>query len=308
MRVFEYCREVPTFVGKRFLVLSDMHILKEGSLEKLCIIKEYIEENATECSYDAIFVVGDIIDATNVLRINNFVSNELLEFMRFLGEVAPTYICYGSHDLALMDREDGPVNWYPDEKIFRERFLDKAYGFKGIQNLDNGTQDIGDGYTVSVFNPPLIYAMDTPDGDNKYLVEEQFAFLNDLDEDKINTLLCHYPNAIRYLYRKGKLNNVDLAIAGHNHNGITQFVPLEFFLNFIGMQNRGLITLGKTLLPKDVRGVDPLSYRTDLLINPAVTSLAECTGGLAKFDKLFYVGATEVIFEPDMELKRIKIN
>lgn len=308
MRIFEYYRDVPTFVGKKFLVLSDLHIFKENSLGKLCTIKEYIEENAGDSSYDAIFVVGDIVDATNVLRFNNFVSNELLNFMKFLGEVAPTYICYGSHDLAFMDKEDGLLDWYPDEQIFQERFLDKVYGFSGIQNLDNGTQDIGDGYTVSVYNPPLVYAMDSPDGDNKYLIEEQFSFLNNLTQDKVNTLLCHYPNAIKYLHRKGKLNNVDLAIAGHNHNGITQFIPLECFLNLIGMKNCGLITPGKVLFPRDVRGVEPLSYRTDLLINPAVTSLAECTGNLAKFDSLFYVGATEVIYEPCMELKKVKMN
>lgn len=305
MKVLEYSQSVPNKVGKKFLALSDLHVFTDKDVKKLFKIINYLEkaEDKDEI-YDAIFLVGDIVDGTNVLRFNDDVTAELIAFIKTLAEFAPTFICYGSHDLACLYEgklEKGASHWLVDQEAFFERLIDKVAGEKNV-HVEEGTKDIGDGYTVSMYNPPLEYAMLKPDGDNRYLYRDslKYDFLKKLDANYINVLLCHYPNAIRFLFEQGLLNNVDLGVAGHNHNGMTQIGLLEVF----NKGNKGIITPGKSRDKEDtaeVKGVIELSDRTSLLINPAYTSLAACTGKLHSMDGLFYSGATEINFYPAEE-------
>lgn len=305
MKTMVYTQKVKKDVEKRYLALSDLHVFTDKDIKKLYGIIKYLEKSEDKgIVFDAVFLVGDIIDGTNVLRFNSKATAELIAFIKTLGLYAPTFICYGSHDLAFYfngQLEKGENPWCKDEIAFKERLLDKIVGEKGINILD-GTKDIGDGYTVSVYNPPLEYAMIKPDGDNRYLLQEKlnYDFLRNLNPDNINTLLCHYPNVVRFLFEQGLLENVDLGIAGHNHNGMTQIALLELF----NRGNKGIITPGKSREAEDtaeLKGVVELSDRTSLLINPAYTSLAPCTGILQHADGLFYRGATEINFVPDDE-------
>lgn len=293
--------------GLKVLVLSDLHIFSQKDI----ITVENLLEELKNNNYDAIYLVGDIIDATNILNWDN-VSGRLLELMSFLGHIAPTYIVYGSHDLAY--RTTSKKNpWLKDEVTFKERFLDKIAGFNGINVLENETKtlDANKEYTISGINPSLDYAMTTPDGNTEILLKEKerYEFLNNLNANQTNTLLCHYPNAVMDLYNHGLLPNVNLSVAGHNHNGCTQFkfIPVEDVLDLFKNYHRGLITPGKSVKPKDtanLRGVTVLDSDSLLLINPSVKTFAACTGPLAKLDWMFYKGYSEIEYIPENKLSR----
>lgn len=292
--------------GLKVLVLSDLHIFTENDIKKVELLLDKIKSN----NYDAIYLVGDIIDSTNALKLSREVNGRLLELTAFLGHIAPTYIVYGSHDLAHRSIYD---SWIDDEKYFKREFLNKIAGYHNINVLENETKSLkaGTGYTISGINPSLDYAMKTPDGNERILLHEidKYEFLTKLDPTNTNTLLCHYPQAIMSLYNAKILKNIDLSVAGHNHNGCTQFkfIPVELFLNLFRQNNRGLITPGKSLNLKDtekLRGSIELGENSKLLINPAFKTFASCTGKLEKLDWMFYRGYSEIEYVPEENLSR----
>lgn len=292
--------------GLKALVISDLHIFSAKDIYEV----EKLMDNLKNNNYDAIYLVGDIIDATNILNWHDAITGRLLELIAFLGHVAPTYIVYASHDLAYRTTTK---LWLRDEETFKEKFLDKIASYPNINVLENETKSLKEGtdYTISGFNPSLEYAMTTPDGNTKILLQEQerYDFLTKLQPDKTNTVLCHYPNAIIDLYNEGILQNANLSITGHNHNGCTQFkfIPVETILNFFRQYNRGLITPGKSIMPKDtktLRGIKVLDSNNTLLINPSFKTFAACTGPLAKIDWMFYHGYSEIEYIPEESISR----
>lgn len=293
----------------RVLVLSDLHIFSDKDIPNINSLIKEVEAG----KYDAIFLVGDIIDATSVLKYNSRVTGILLDFIKLLGSLAPTFITYGKHDIAEFYQSPKPY-WAPDELTFYEEFLDVVAGFNGVNVYSNKPYSLKKGHTVSMINPTLQYDLKTPGGNPDELMKdsEQYKFLSKLNPNFNNILLCHYPNAIITLYQKGLLSNISLGIAGHNHNGITQIVPLEMFLNFIGETNRGLITSGSSVNLKEtkfLRGVVELDSSTNLLLNPAIKTFTPCTGNgnLEKLNWMFYPGASIINYVPEAEYSLVRI-
>lgn len=284
----------------KMLILSDLHIYNYKTIKKLNNIQKYLNAN----KYDIVCLVGDIIDSTNMLTLENDTYEKLLDFIQYLGTYAKTFIVYGSHDISY--RNYKKWIWECDFKTFKDKFLSKISKYKGVKVLENETVDLGNGYTISGFNPSFNYAYTK--NFKKVLIDEGgYEFLNSLNPRNTNIFLCHYPNVITELSNTKYLNKVDIAVSGHNHNGMTQLkvFPLEKFLNFFKQNNRGIITPSKSFKLKDtikVRGNIKINDKTTLIINPAVTSLANCTRFLKTFDCLFYSGATEIKFIPSKEL------
>ncbi|MCM1053805.1 MAG: metallophosphoesterase [Ruminococcus sp.] len=303
-KIFEYETTVAKETGKKFLVISDLHIFSDKDVR----IIEDLMENLKGLKYDAIIIAGDIIDSTNVLDMNDYVTGKLLEFISFLGNIAPTYIAYASHDLGYYyyTKDKNIYPWLPDIETFNKKFLNQVASYHNISVQESEVQDLGDGYKIGVLNPSLEYAMRYPDGDFDVLSKEmdRYSFIKDFNSSDVNTLVCHYPNVIFDLQNLGLLNNVDLAVSGPNHSGVMQFkyIPVEFVFNLVRARNRGLITPGKKLFPKDIRGVVELNDRANLVINPAIKTFAACTGSLEKLDGLFYRGMTEINYVPEDNL------
>lgn len=289
--------------GLKALILSDLHILSIRDISAVQNLLVKLEKN----EYDVIYLVGDILDSTNALQMDNSLTAKIIELISYFGCIAPTYIVYGSHDTSYRTMYN---NWSADEKTFKNKFMDKVAGISNVRILDNETINIGNGYTISGINPSLDYAISTPDGNNKVLEKEleKYEFLSKLDSNNTNTLLCHYPNAIMYLHQLGIMPYVDLSIAGHNHSGCTQFkfIPVEWILNLFGQNNRGLITPGKSTDLEDtkvLRGdIDVSSYNI-LLMNLAFKTLS-ASSGLEKFDWMFYKGYSEVEYIPQRTLRK----
>ena len=303
MKIFSKYIHTKQNEGLKALVLSDLHIFDLKDMKKIEMIMTSLKSKV----YDVIYLVGDIIDSTKALLYDSQVYYDLLTFISYLGYVAPTYIVYGSHDISIYNIYC--QKWIDDFFHFNSQFLEVVSGFRNINILENETKYLKYGYTISGFNPPLKYAYNKPDGDTDVLLEEGgFEFLNNLNPNNTNTFLCHYPAVITDLAKEGYLDTVDLGIAGHTHNGMTQFrfLPVELILNLFGQANRGIITAAKSFNlqnTKNLRGVSMLNDRCTLVINPAVTSLAACAGALRNLEGLFYAGATEINYVPKEEMK-----
>ncbi len=291
--------------GLKALAISDLHFSGKRELKTLNWLIQLVSKKV----FDVIYFVGDIIDYTNVLRDEEMMSL-LFDLFSFLGSCAPVYLVYASHDQSYYSK----YGWYHDEFSLKELFLNKIAGFKGIHILENQTQEIKPGYTVSGIIPSLDYAISKADGDIELLLKEstQYHFLKELEDNNVNTLLCHYPLAITDLKDKTDLlDKVNVSIAGNTHNGMTQLkvFPLEGLLNSIGQQNRGFITPGKSIKLSDtanLRGITEFSDDSKLIIIPAITSLPSCTNSLKYFNDLFYKGYLELSYENNMQKRYTK--
>ena len=292
------------------LVISDIHYVGLQDNDKLERILEVLKNN----KYDVIYLGGDIIDSTNVLHFNAKATYKILAFIKDLGVIAPTYIAYGANDLVYYSIYGAKYLKEPyieDIKTFMNKFLEVVSGFKNIYVVENTPLVIKEGYTLSIINPSLDYVFNNPKGDPEIINRDKisYSFLRYLDKDKTNTLICHYPEFILTLYKLDLLGNIDLSIAGHDHNGLTQMLPIEVLLNLMGQKNRGLITPSKSIRLKNtnnLRGKIELDSDRTLIINPAVTTVAERNDNLKKIDSLFYEGASEITYVPEEEIKRVR--
>ena len=290
---------------KRFLVLSDLHIGSRKDLKVIEKVNTHIKDRMAKLriTYDAVFIVGDIVDSTDILGKSGPTYETLLELIYTLSSIAPVYIATGNHDLCSKKRRDRAKSywWKRDNVSFQSRIIDELDDTDHPIIARDGIFDLDDEYQIAIFNPPIEYMLKSPDGNDKYLKKNEhlYSFLKKLKPSKTNILLCHYPNVVRHLQRHGFIENVDLAVCGHTHHGMAQFLFLEPLLDALGQKNRGLITPGKSIRPKDtagLRGLIKLDERTRMYINPAVTSLSRNTGLLHIFEPLFYSGCTDIVY------------
>lgn len=300
MKVFTYHIPTNNPIKKKALVLSDLHVYKDKDCKKLIEISNLLEEE----NFDYIYVVGDIIEATNFLHspISNPWINQFYDFFEKLGSYAPTYIVFGAHDIGYFSKIAG---WTDDQETLYEKFINRISVFSGIHILENETQNLGDGYTISGYNQPMSCEENLSEEERYDIIKKELSFLLKLDSSKFNTLLCHYPNIILKLTDTEMLKNINLALSGHTHNGITQFkiFPIEQFLNLIKQPNRGLITPGMSINPKDtdnLRGKISLKGK-DLIINPAFKTFTACHPTLEHLDFLFYRGASIINYDAKKE-------
>lgn len=314
MKTLEYTIKTAKKSQKKVLILSDLHISKHEDAVKLKkLISKILENIQKRKTYDAFLLDGDIYDSTNVLR-NEYLRNIVLDFIRLLGSIAPTVLTTGNHDVcALKISKNYRKGWKIDYDTFRQKFLDVVRNFEGVVLVDTGSCNLDAEYVISIYNPSIEYMLSSPENRETSMTKDRdsYEFLKCLDRDKIQILLCHYPDVLKWLHSKGYLKNVDLAIAGHNHNGMTQFLFLENILHAVGQKNRGIITPDMSAKLADtakMRGMINLDDETKLYINPAFTSLAPNTGFLNHLDKFFYSGMTEITFEPDKRIALEKKN
>lgn len=272
-------------------VIADLHFSGKKEIQALKWIIKMISNRA----FDTLFFVGDILDDTGILRNDKKMTDILLDFFQYLGQVIPTYLVYASHDQTYYSEKK---TWHQDEETLKYQFLNKISAYKGIYILENQTKEIKPGYTISGIIPSLKYAISKPDGDPELLIRESenYHFLKDLKNTEENILLCHYPLAIEDLkYQTDLLDKVNVSFAGNTHNGMTQLriFPLELLLNLLGEPNRGLITPAKIIKfanTANLRGITKFDDDTNLIITPAITSLAACTEFLHYFNWMFYKG------------------
>ena len=272
--------------------ISDLHVCNVKDINKLDIIIEYLINN----KFDITLVVGDIIDSTSVLNTMEVKVN-LIEFFVKISKLSKLYFVNGNHDLGYFDKKV----WKKQDKRFDKEIIKQLIKYKNITYLDNKTVDFNDEYTISGIVMPYNYCKINYDGDKLVLKQElhKLKFLKKLNKKKTNILICHYPKVITKLDEIGYLDNVDLAIAGHNHSGVTQNVVIETVLNLFD-KNKGLITPNKSIRKKDtknMRGILKLKNGKVFIINPSIRTVANTSGLFKYLNDLFYMGASTIYFK-----------
>lgn len=308
MKTIKYTLPIAYNKDSKFLVISDIHI---GLVKKASILTEIIAEiESSNSAYDAIFFLGDLIDSTEVLE-DQYQRGQILNFLRKLNSLAPLFIVKGNHDLSSLKKNGKAKLWKIDEEKYEEKILDLLSNDKKTIYTKTGSYQLNDNMFINIYNPQVEYIR-CPQQSREQILKEDYdtyKFLTKLDSNKTNILLCHYPDVLKWFHKEGLLENVDLAIAGHNHGGMTQNILMESLLKLLKQNNRGLITPEKSLKlidTKEIRGIIRLSDRTTLYINPAITSLAPNTGLLNRFNFLFYKGMTEINLSKNKNKEKIK--
>jgi len=273
--------------------ISDLHICSVKDIKKMDIIIEYLINN----KFDITLVVGDIIDSTATLNSMD-VKVSLIEFFVKVSKLSKIYFVNGNHDLGYFDKKKV---WKKQDKRFDLEIVKQLVKYKNITYLDNKTVDINNEYTISGIVMPYSYCKKDYDGDGLTLKQEmnKLKFLKKLSSKKTNILICHYPKVIFKLEECGYLDNVDLAVVGHYHSGVTQNIIIENILNLFN-KNKGLITPNKSFKKEDtkyMRGILELKNGSILVMNPSIKTVAKTSGIFGNLNFLFYMGASTIYFK-----------
>lgn len=285
MKAYNYYFNTTQTQNLKIIVCSDIHIYYPKDIKKLIKISTFVKNHK---NLDALFIVGDIFDESKVLKNNN-ITNKIISILKDLSKTVKIYICYGNHDIYYKNKKE----WLKND-IFETKFINIIKNIDNIYVKDNIIYKLKERYTVSIINPKY------EENINASITNDKYTFLNKLDKNNTNLLLCHYPNVIISLIKNNVLTNIDLGISGHNHNGCTQLkiFPLEKILNKFRLYNQGLITPEKSFKFKNNkydRGLTKIN-NTSLIINPSYTTLSHASGIMQVLNPLFYSGVSIIEF------------
>ncbi len=300
MRLFRYQIPSKAQEGLKALVISNLRYFSLKDNSKLDKILEELKKDR----YDAIYIVGNLIEATNLLHFRANATYKLGEFIKNLGSIAPTYIAMGKHDLAYYS-------------VYGDKFLDKAWiddsdslkkflsNFKNVYIIEDEPLKIKDGYTLGIVNPNIDYMIDNSYGKEEVFRRDlvNYEFLRYLDREEVNTLLCSDPYFLVSLYKAGFLKNVNLAITGVD-NSLRQL----FLSQLVSPKERD-IRANMLNSYKDIKAFrGKVNFYQDhaLIVNPAIKSLADSDGVKKNLDLLFYEAASVVEYIPRDTVKRVR--
>ena len=212
------------------LVISDIHIDKFQDnieyLNKLLSVMSYL-------NIDYILIPGDLIQTYKVLLSN--VNTLIKEF----GKIAPTIISIGNHELQAV-KNGLNLKWFIDLE-----------NFNNVYPLINSSILLND-IQFSGFSPNLdVYFPKTKNKNELFLQEFMNFGIKINSYAKFKIMLSHNPNYInkQTLQNNEVLNNFNLFISGHNHNGCTPLFLEKMFKAY------GLFGPYFTLFPSKSRGI-----------------------------------------------------
>lgn len=271
--------------------LSDIHISDTITNEDIDFMIESI--NKERPNY--ICVLGDIIDYPRIIE-NNINRLKCIKLFVGLSKISPVYIIFGNHDYINYDKND---NY---QENYKEDFWNEIASLNNVEIINDKRVILKDIIISGYFEKKNIYH-------NK----EENAFYDDfssIDELNINNktkpkiLILHSPEPFENDKNISLVNNYDVILCGHYHNGC---VPS--FLNKIWFpKNGGIITYSKRLFPKNVRGIKKLSNGTYLIYNGGWTKISNNTPSyLHMLDKLCNRQLDITILTKDYNCKDITI-
>lgn len=260
MIVSKYHKMYSNKIRKNFKVvqLSDLHY--NDLTDPIRLIETINKINKEHPDY--IIFCGDILHGAP----KDF--ENLIIFFRYLGNIAPTYITYGNHDITPLKKDNDRL------------FSILAFNY-GIEILDNEQVYIDD-YNVLLSGIDLDYEhYEEHKEDPKDFIEYvNYYFPRELiDKNSFNELICHSPKVImqlKYLRKIYIARQADLIHSGHMHNG-----AIPYGLGLLLPKNRGLIDQYRNLFPDLARGKVKIGKTTGIIGGP-LTALAETEGIKAK--------------------------
>ena len=223
MKITKYLIETEkTGINIRLAVVSDLHSRPyEKVLEAVKVIKP-----------DAILLPGDIVEiAADYMHERN---QNGLAFLKKAAEIAPTYYCYGNHEI-YFSHAKGKNSHTPDTKL-GQSYLNLIKSF-GVHIINDSLEKLSETDNVLIGGLVCGRDMDPALGQK----DPDLEFLSRFDrEEGLKILLCHYPH---YYERYLKKTDFDIVLSGHAHGGQWQIF------------NRGVYAPHQGLFPKYTHGL-----------------------------------------------------
>ena len=244
-------------------LFSDIHYSGLNfNINKLNIIVQELEEARP----DFICIPGDFLDDAKAI-------DESIEFNDFLfrcSAIAPTILSIGNHDNRII-KDNKP------KYVDITDFLEELKSIHNVYVLENKCITINGVDFYGLYLPNNIYSESENkyiDLATKYLKKHPIKFKN----DTYNVLLSHVPTIFAENKIFKYIENVDLILSGHMHNGGVP-IGLDSFLK----TDRGLISPGNKPFPKFARGtVKVNNKKTQLVISKCVTMVQDCAPSILK--------------------------
>lgn len=234
---------------------ADIHFNKSTSTKKLDKIKEEIYKN----NPDYIVISGDIIDNHEITK-DKLRIKKLLLFLTNLANFTKVIISLGNHDI------------YVQEDL---KFFKNINELKNIYVLNNDIYVDETIFISGITLPNKYYYNITKEESKEILIEhlkKHKKLITDLPTELPKVSLIHSPIKLTDKEVLLHLNEYDLLLSGHTHDGMVPKILDKFFKS-----NTGLIAPNKKLFPEVARGkiINHVQNKDiTLIINGAITKLS----------------------------------
>lgn len=263
--VFKTKKNIKDF---KMAIFSDLHYYPgypEKDLNK--IINQIKKSNV-----DYITIVGDILDSSNYTELD-----QLKNFLTTLASIAPTIVIIGNHD----EKDGYRHHW---NKNPNKELINVLKSINNLHYLEDNNYEINN---INFYGFKLSYEYyDTKEPYDKFSEEIKEIHPN-LKKDNYNILLIHSPiNIYNYLKnnKESNLNETDLILSGHMHNGCVPFWITNIF-NKLFHTTRSLISPTRKKFPKYSQG---RVYERDGYIYQGISKLSKSSKKFFHFFERFY--------------------
>ncbi len=259
MRITNYNLETNKKIGNfKIALFSDVHYSGKGfSIRKLNQIVQVIAFNKP----NYICIPGDFIDST--LAVKNAIDRtNLLSFFKKLGTIAPVIISLGNHDIQDNPKANCNYKTIPD-------FISAINQIENVYLLDNESKE----YPGICFYGLTYGYLNYTESKKDFETVETKTLSKPIkfSETNYNIILSHSPLIFKNKNIFNDLNNTDLVLSGHMHNGA---IPIAFDKIIKG--HRGIIAPNKKLFPTYTRGHIKLNdNKSDLIISKGITTISK---------------------------------
>ena len=258
--------------NKNIVLLSDIHYSNIFNLK----IFDKIISQIKKLSVDYIFIIGDLIDNTNI----NY--DVLYSFLSDLEKYGKVFITLGNHDIYKYNNVKrslfnlGKNIWIRSNHSKLLKIIDKL---DNTYLLDNNSYiDKESNICITGINMSFEYYASN---ENIDIFKKEINDINiKLNPKYYNILLIHSPYNVYKV--PDVLNDYDLILYGHMHGGLVHPLFSKLF-----KKNQGLISSRKEIFANYVRGRTKTDY-FEGYIYEGITKLSESsTKFLHFFDRLF---------------------
>ncbi len=237
----------------KILVISDIHYMGIKDNNKL----DKLYDTLNNYKVDYICIVGDLVDNKKIEAKEYFIN-----WLKRLSKISTIIISLGNHDIRLYGKKKKYSKYYDYE------FYNKINKLNNVYLLNNNSKIINDIYFYGYTQSFEYYYDNKLEDVNLMKLEIDKYDVSNTPKNKFNILLMHSPIHVDNKDIKSKLDNYDLILSGHMHNGVVLPIIDEIFKN-----NRGIIAPNKRLFPKNARGI--IKDNNIIVISSGITKIAK---------------------------------
>ncbi len=264
----------------KLALISDIHFNDKFNRKIFAKIIKQISNNKP----DYITITGDILDTSNTSNLD-----DLRDFLENLSKISTTLVVIGNHD----EKAGSMHNWTYEKN---EKLIKILSSIENLYYL-NDTTYTKDNITFYGFNLSYNYYEVKKETYESFCEEIKDLKCN-INQKDYNITLFHSPINIYNFIKENKkhnLNNSDLILSGHMHNGCLPFI-ISHPLNKIFKTTRSIISPTRKLFPKYAQG---RNYERDGYIYQGIMKLSHSTKILNKLDFIFQKKVQFIIIKPN---------